>query len=300
MSKPYDASTKYLLENHLDHWLSLSNRQTTNPVEIKDTDVSTVTAAADKVLFVHDPAPWMLHVELQSSWESDLGRRVNHYNGLLEYRWAIPVQSMIVLLRKEADSPEIDGAYHRAFPGEQPYRTFRYHVVRVWQEPLQKLLEGGLGLLPLAPLTDAAAPKLPDVIHRMEERLDKEAGAEEAGNLWTATDILLGLRYPRDFVIQLLKGVGKMKESVTYQAIVQEGFLKGLSQGEQKGREEERKKALAGLKTTLIRIGTKRFGNATPEFLSFLDGINEIDRVQELTERTPDVNSWQELISSNP
>ncbi len=66
MSHRYDASTKYLLEARLADWLPLSGRTTAAQVRIVDADVSTVTAAADRVLLVEEERPWILHVELQS------------------------------------------------------------------------------------------------------------------------------------------------------------------------------------------------------------------------------------------
>jgi hypothetical protein len=68
MSKPYDVSTKFLVETHLPDWLALSRRQTTSPAVIIDADLATVTAAADKVLRVEEAEPLLFHIELQSSW----------------------------------------------------------------------------------------------------------------------------------------------------------------------------------------------------------------------------------------
>ncbi len=41
----------------------------------------------------------------------------------------------------------------RGFPDEVPYNVFRYRVIRVWQLPPDPLLTGGLGTLPLAPIS---------------------------------------------------------------------------------------------------------------------------------------------------
>jgi len=76
----------------------------------------------------------------------------------------------------------------RGFPGELPHLVFRYQVVRVWQLPVEVLLNGGLGILPLAPLSAVTEIELPSVIARMEQRLRQEATPEEFGTLWTATD----------------------------------------------------------------------------------------------------------------
>jgi hypothetical protein len=42
----------------------------------------------------------------------------------------------------------------------EPHDVFRYRVVRLWELPVETLLTGSLGLLPLAPLTDQAAGQL--------------------------------------------------------------------------------------------------------------------------------------------
>jgi hypothetical protein len=110
-------------------------------------------------------------------------------------------------------------------------------------------LRGGLGILPLAPLSAVAEAALPGVIRRMDERIRVEATADEAGTLWTAADVLMGLRYPRQLVAQLLQGVHGMKESVTYQAIVEEGEIKGRAEVMLRARQDD-----------LFQLGGRRFG----------------------------------------
>ena len=40
---------------------------------------------------------------------------------------------------------------------------FSYQVIRVWEWPVEALLAGGLGTLPLAPLAGVGTADLPDV-----------------------------------------------------------------------------------------------------------------------------------------
>src|SRR5262249_47301504 len=148
------------------------------------------------------------------------------YNSLLEYRHRIPVHSMAVLLRPHASTARLTGAGQSAFPGRRPHATWRYQVVRVWQLPAEKFLASGLGLLPLAPLSQVKRAELPALIRRMEERIRAEATPQEGGVLWTATKVLMGLRFPAKSVSHLLRGVHGMKESVTYQEIVGEGEIR--------------------------------------------------------------------------
>jgi hypothetical protein len=133
--------------------------------------------------------------------------------------------------------------------------------------------------LPLAPLSAVAETDLPDLIRRMEQRISGEATPDEAGTLWTATDVLMGLRYSRQLITQLLQGVHGMKESVTYQAIVEEGKVEALQR-------------------TLFRLGRRRFGMPSPPIEIALHSISDPDRLDRLTDALLEVSSWEELLAT--
>ena len=154
--------------------------------------------------------------------------------------------------------------------------------MRVWQQPVEGLLEGGLSTLPLAPLADLAPATLPEVIRRMEERIEQEAPPEEVGPLWTATYVLMGLRHSAALTAQLLQGVRAMKESVTYQAILEEG--------REEGRVEE-------ARAILLRQGQRRFGPPSAAARAALASIPAIERLEALSERLLDAESWEELLA---
>ena len=149
----------------------------------------------------------------------------------------------------------------------------------MWQLPAETFLSGGLGILPLAPLSAVVAAELPDVIRRMEQRISAEATPDEAGTLWTATDVLMGLRYPRAQVAQLLQGVHGMKESVTYQAIVEEGKVEARQE-------------------VLLQLGRRRFGMPNPSSEMVLRGITDPDRLARLIDALLEVSSWEELLAT--
>ena len=62
-----------------------------------------------------------------------------------------------MLLRSSANSSDLSGSYEVAGAEDRPYLTFRYTVVRLWQESLDNLLAAGPAVAPLALLTDEAA-----------------------------------------------------------------------------------------------------------------------------------------------
>lgn len=100
MSKPYDATSKDLIETDPAGWVTfLGCPVPPGAVSLVDADVSTVTADADKVIRVDHPTPWLLHLEIQANTDDTLPRRVLWYNALLQHRHGLPVASVVVLLR---------------------------------------------------------------------------------------------------------------------------------------------------------------------------------------------------------
>jgi predicted transposase YdaD len=118
---------------------------------------------------------------------------------------------------------------------------------------------------------------LPAVLARMKQRLDREMPPEQAAELWSAAYILMGLRYDRALIQTLLQGVVTMKESVTYQAIIEEGEAR-----------EARKMVLL--------MGRTRFGEPPPEAVAALDALTDVTRLEELGVRLLQASSWHELL----
>jgi predicted transposase YdaD len=139
-------------------------------------------------------------------------------------------------------------------------------------------LSGGLSILPLAPLAAVEEKDLPAIIRTMEHRLRQETTTAEAGKLWTATDVLMGLRYPQALVAALLQGVHAMKESVTYQAIVEEKVVQA--------RQED-----------LLQISSKRFGKPDESIARRVRGIVDPKALSKLVDRILDTATWDELLT---
>jgi predicted transposase YdaD len=274
VSKPFDASLKELIEVRPADWNSYLGLSPARRVRVIEADVSTVTAQADKVLLVGGAHPFLLHLELQTGYDDDLADRVLMYNVLLRRRHSLPVQSVIVLLRRSADGPQMSGLVQHALGDQGHYLRFLYKVVRAWQKPVDSILKGGLGTLPLAPLCDESEAMLPEIIRRMELRISREANPRQAATLWSACYVLMGLRYPPALSNELFRGVRAMKESSTYQAILAEGA-----------------------RNMLLLQGGKRFGPPDPDTVKTLEAIFDVDRLLQLGERLLDVKDWKELLA---
>lgn len=279
MSQSFDPALKALVELAPADWLPLLGLPRKR-VTVEDANLATVvSAAADKVLRVRADPEYLLHIEFQSGHDSAiLPQRLRLYNGLLDYRHDRLVVSAIVVLHPGADSPQLTGSFERGFPGQEPIAVMRYRVVRVWQLPVDQLLAGGFGTLPLAPVSDVSESRVPEIIRRMKERLGQERRRRRVRDLWAATYVLLGLRYSDAFADVLFQEVLGMEESATYQAIIRKGRL-------------------SEARRFLFRLAEKRFGAADEDTAAALNAIEDVQKLEELGERILDVGSWQELLN---
>lgn len=287
MAKPFDASLRFLLTTDPASWLAFASLPADGPATAVDSNLSTISAEADAAVRIDGPMPWLAHFEFQASRDATLGLRLLRYNVLLGYRDEVPVRSVVVLLRPEADGPELTGTYRVAAPDGSPIHEFRYDVVRVWEKPMEEVLRGGLGTLAMAPLAAVDPGDLPGLIRRMGERIGREAPAAEAGELWTATNVLMGLRYSTHLTEHLLSGVRAMEESVTYQAIVAKGEAKGLDRGR-----------LDEARRILLRQGRRRFGEPSEATVAAIEALDDLDRVEALLDRVFELSGWGDLLAS--
>jgi hypothetical protein len=161
---------------------------------------------------------------------------------------------------------------------------FGYEVIRLWDIPAEQLLAGDLGMVPLAPLGKLAEDAtfedgLASIIQRLIERFQREAPPERAWRLLTAAYVLTGLLIPdRSAVTQLFRGVQAMRESSTYMGIIEDGQI------------EEAKKII-------LRQGRKRFGPPSEGVVATVNALQNLERLESLSDRLLDVDTWEELLA---
>lgn len=293
MPLKFDATLKDLVQAYAADWLAVLDEPPSGPVEVLTPDLSTLTAFSDIVLRVGD---WLLHLDFQSGPDPDLPRRILLYNALLHERYGLPVHSVVVLLRPRADRGDLNGTVKYAVRPERGRLDFAFEVVRLWQVPVERLLASGLGTLPLAALGQMPEGQtldeaLPEVVARLVQRIETETGAEQERLLLTASYVLMGLRLSHERAIELFQGVGKMRDSTTYQAILDEGRAEGLTKGRVEGEVKEARKVL-------LRLGRKHLGEPSSTTEAAVQAIHDVDHLELLIERVMEVANWQELLQT--
>jgi hypothetical protein len=113
----------------------------------------------------------------------------------------------------------------------------------------------------------------------MEERVERETSPAAAATLWTSTYLLMGLRYPRELAVRLLQGVRAMKESTTYQAILEEGGVNELQK-------------------VLLLLGDQRFGPPSESVRATIEETTDLPRLERWTASLLKAGSWEELLAT--
>ncbi len=222
MAKPYDLSSKLLLEADPLAWLhyvGLPARRAT----LLETNVSNVGIDLDKVIRVESARRYIAHVEFVSPSERRFDRRMLRYGAVLFDLYNLPVQGVAILLRRKADGPSMRGlAGYRLGPDGRMEYAFR--VIRIWEQPVESFLSGSLATVPLAPLSDVAEGDLPGIVGEMGQRIRREARPGQAAILWTATTLLNG------YALSALADRATDEGSAGYEGI---GDVSGDSEGRQ-------------------------------------------------------------------
>jgi|SRR5208282_5103289 len=130
----FDVSAKELVWDDPHAWLVRFGIGPRGPIEVIDSDITTLSASADKVVKVGGPDPYLVNIELHSYHETGLARTLWFRQAALDYRHDLPVLTVLVLLCKEADSPSLTGTYERQLPDGWQTNRYNYRLVRLWQE----------------------------------------------------------------------------------------------------------------------------------------------------------------------
>jgi hypothetical protein len=282
MSKPFDATLNALIDAHADDWAAFLAARVglpLGPVTAIDTDLS-VTHQADRLFRVDGPDPAVLHLELESSGRLGIPTELLRYNVAAHGVTGLPVSSVLILLRPKATATDLTGTLELRAAGAV-YLTFRYTVVRLWQEPMGPLLNAGVGLAPLALLTNEADADLPAAFERFNERLrSPDVPPEVRDKLLGATFVLGGLRYPSHDLVDLYMSLHNiLEDSTTYQLL--------MGRGEARGRQN-----------TVLAQGRKRFGPPAAQAEAALKAVTDLDRLGRIAERIFDANSWDDLLAT--
>jgi len=87
-----------------------------------------------------------------------------------------------------------------------------------------------------------------------------------------------------------------LKDSSFYQVILEEGMEKGRKEGLGQGQRQGR---IEGARDVLFRQGRIRFGRLDKSTRAAIEAIDDLDRLEQLSERLLTAASWADLLAES-
>lgn len=178
----------------------------------------------------------ILHIELQTKVEQNIGRRMAEYALRLHVRDDRPVYSAVVFLRPESDLPQPPFVFSWA---GQARLMFVYDVIRLWELPPELVLGTTYyNLWPLAGLMAGASVE--SVLATAERIAEAPLQRHQRSELTGLLALLAGMRLPKQAILNAIERDSMIhdiwKESsfaeAAYEIFHDELVAKGKTEGE--------------------------------------------------------------------
>jgi hypothetical protein len=261
----YDQSLKRLLSRAHDDFLRLIAPGFTWQAE-HSPELPAASRQADLVWEVTDTAGerGLLHVELQTKPDKQMGERVAEYGIRLWLREHLPVRTVVVFLQPARSLPT--SPFVIAWSGWETLR-YAYDVVHLWEIPAERVLASATyDLWPLAALMDdVTLDRAVAVAERLAAApLPEHERSELAALLVALSDLRLERGALREALRRLPMIDDILRQSSLAEEFLAEGIAQGVAQGVAQG---ERRMAQAALEG--------RFGTLDADLLAALDTADE-------------------------
>src|SRR5436189_1274785 len=109
MSHPFDATLKDILGQRPADLREPFRLSGLEPVQALNVDLSTISAATDVAIGFGDPVQEIADLNFQSGPDRNVDARLLLYNAAFHLKFAVPVRSILVLLRPKAETPGLNG-----------------------------------------------------------------------------------------------------------------------------------------------------------------------------------------------
>jgi predicted transposase YdaD len=287
----YDQALKRLITQDHDGFLSLVMPNVTWQQDLSS-ELPDAPRIADFVWQVkHQDEQFILHIELQTRLDLNIGGRMALYAIRIWERYQLPVYSIVIFLRPAIMLPI--SPFTITCLG-QTRISCMYDIIKMWEfDPAQILSTTHYVLWPLAGLMGQVTPE--STVSIAEQIVSAPLPHHERSELAGLLVLLAGARIDRNLILQLLRGHTMIedifKESSVYEIVLEEGIEKGIEQGQLKAMRQLAKDALSA-----------RFGvldEALVERISKLTDMNVLRQLILDVAKFPDLPAAVAIVDSS-
>lgn len=265
-----------LLESDPKAFLNLLGIPIDGPVTVIETGIFPHILPIDRVLRVASSKPWIAVVGLATSPDPDIAHLVEITFASVLHN--VPIEAAVVLVRPEAEHPNVSGEHVERMPDGEVYLQFRYHVVRAWERPADR------------PFDDDNLDRsgLSELIAELRERA--AAGTEDVSE--SVICLVFGGRGPRD-----LRAMAVEMERLA------PCVLLSLNRREDP-RVVSHEEGCAVMRMKLYQAGKRKFGEVDERIAAAIGAITSARRLSDLDSylawidsRDLPITSWDELLA---
>lgn len=270
----YDNTCKYLAEKSPASFVRwLLNTEPEN-IQVLKTEIIPEPIEADALVLLQTDNQ-ILHLEFQTVPYSNppIPLRMLEYKAILTRKYRLPIEQVVIFLKLTNSELVLQNQY------QDNYTTHRYRIIRMWEQNPAPLLVTP-ELLPLATLAQSDNPNT--LLEQVAQEVAMIGEIEQRNNISACVFVLAGLRFEKNLIRQLFRE-DIMRESVTYQDILQQGVQQGMQQGMQRGEV-----------AILQRLISRRFGELEPQLSEQIQRL-DIPQLENLGEALLDFSNVADL-----
>jgi len=213
---------------------------------------------------------YVRHLEFQSKHRPDLARRFFEYASALVRHYKRPVLTTVIYVRSPAPSELV---YRQVLAG-RVVNQWRFDVVRLWEQPPERLLALGPGGAALVPL--CAGATLPHVA-AASRKIQRGAPPARASDLLAILQMLSEGRYTARQLAQVIPEEVVMASNLL-ERVTELKRAEWLARGEARGRTEE-------ARSTCARLTKVLHPAVAPRLLPVIEACSELSRLRRWTDR---------------
>lgn len=217
----YDHSCKRLAETFPTDFASWILGEPIPLTALQPSELSSEPIRADSLIFLESSA-LILHLEFQTSPDENMPLRMLDYWVRIRRRFPTREIHQTVIYLKPTNSNLV---FQNSFTSAET--NHRFQIIRMWEQ-LPQSLQQYQGLLPFVTLCQTDNPE--ELLRQAAQQIEGIDDKKVQADLITAAYVISGLTLEKEIAKRILRQE-VMRESVTYQEILQEGEVKGKAEG---------------------------------------------------------------------